>query len=110
MAKFKVLRRHDGDKEYFQGDERTAKPADVKHLVDLGILELVEDGDDVEEVDDEAARLEREKAGSAKADAEAKAEADKIAAAKRKADAAAAKAAPKASNKAEKALENKDAK
>lgn len=41
MAEFKVLRRHDGDKEYHEGDVRTAEAADVKHLVDLGVLQPV---------------------------------------------------------------------
>lgn len=40
MAEYKVLRRHDGDKEYHAGDTRTADPATVKHLVTLGVLEL----------------------------------------------------------------------
>lgn len=43
MAKFRVLRRHDGDKEYHEGDERILSKADAKHLVDLGVLEVVED-------------------------------------------------------------------
>lgn len=40
MAEYKVLRRHDGDKEYHEGDIREATPADVAHLVDLGVLRL----------------------------------------------------------------------
>lgn len=41
MPKYKVLRRHDGDKEYHDGDERTLTKADAKHLVDLGVLEEI---------------------------------------------------------------------
>jgi len=36
--KFKVLRRHFGDKDYHEGDERTAEPTAVKHLVAQGVL------------------------------------------------------------------------
>lgn len=39
MAEFKVLRRHDGDKEYHAGDTRTADAGTVAHLVKLGVLE-----------------------------------------------------------------------
>lgn len=46
MKAYKVLRRHDGDKEYHPGDERIAKPADVQHLIDLGVLALVEENAD----------------------------------------------------------------
>lgn len=41
MAKYKVLRRHDGEREYHEGDTRTAEPSDVKHLIDLGVLRLI---------------------------------------------------------------------
>lgn len=37
--KFKVLRQHYGDKQYFAGDEREANEADVAHLVEVGVLE-----------------------------------------------------------------------
>jgi len=36
--KFKVLREHYADKLYVEGDEREANEADVKHLVDGGVL------------------------------------------------------------------------
>lgn len=37
--KFKVIRQHMGDRLYMPGDEREAKEADVRHLVDAGVLE-----------------------------------------------------------------------
>jgi hypothetical protein len=50
MPKYKVLRRHDGDKEYHDGDERTLSKAEAKHLVDLGVLqEIGEDSDPSDE-------------------------------------------------------------
>lgn len=48
MLKFKVLRRHDGDKEYHEGDERVLSKADAKHLVELGVLEVLEEEDATE--------------------------------------------------------------
>lgn len=36
--KYEVLRDHDGDRFYREGDTREAVPAEVKHLVDLGVL------------------------------------------------------------------------
>ncbi|WP_244606499.1 hypothetical protein [Arsenicitalea aurantiaca] len=36
--KYEVLRRHIGDKQYEQGDEREAVAADVAHLVKAGVL------------------------------------------------------------------------
>lgn len=39
--KFKVLRRHFGDKDYYEGDERTAEPGAVKHLVAQGVLKPI---------------------------------------------------------------------
>lgn len=36
--KFDVLRQHYGDKQYWPGDERDASEADVKHLVESGVL------------------------------------------------------------------------
>jgi len=36
--KFRVIRQHLGDKFYQPGDERTADPAAVKHLVAQGVL------------------------------------------------------------------------
>lgn len=43
MQKFKVLRRHDGDREYHEGDIREARAADVAHLVP-GVLFPLGDG------------------------------------------------------------------
>jgi hypothetical protein len=42
MIKFKVLRRHLGDKAYEEGDEREANAGDVAHLVAAGVLEAPE--------------------------------------------------------------------
>jgi hypothetical protein len=36
---FNVLRRHEGDKLYEEGDSREAVEAEVAHLVGLGVLE-----------------------------------------------------------------------
>jgi len=36
--KYIVLREHHGDREYRNGDMREAAPADVLHLVALGVL------------------------------------------------------------------------
>lgn len=41
MAKFKVLRQHQGDKPYAEGDTRDADERDVAHLVANGVLEPV---------------------------------------------------------------------
>lgn len=41
MAKFKVLRQHQGDKPYAEGDTREADERDVAHLVANGVLEPV---------------------------------------------------------------------
>lgn len=38
MMKFKVLRRHLGDKLYEPGDEREATRGDVEHLIRQGVL------------------------------------------------------------------------
>lgn len=38
MTEYNVMREHYGDKYYQTGDKRTANPADVKHLVDKGVL------------------------------------------------------------------------
>ncbi|SHI90920.1 hypothetical protein [Wenxinia saemankumensis] len=40
MAKksFTVLRRHQGDRFYEEGDTREANPTDVAHLVESGVL------------------------------------------------------------------------
>ena len=38
MTEYDVKREHYGDKYYATGDKRTANPADVKHLVDKGVL------------------------------------------------------------------------
>lgn len=38
MTEYDVKREHYGDKYYQTGDKRTAKPTDVKHLVDNGVL------------------------------------------------------------------------
>jgi len=37
--KFKVLKQHYGDKQYFAGDEREANEAEVAHLVKAGVLQ-----------------------------------------------------------------------
>lgn len=37
MRTYRVTRRHTGEKDYEEGDERTANPADVAHLVESGI-------------------------------------------------------------------------
>ena len=39
---FNVLRRHEGDRLYEEGESREAVAADVAHLVDLGVLEKAE--------------------------------------------------------------------
>jgi hypothetical protein len=39
MMKFKVNRQHLGDRMYMPGDEREAAEAEVKHLIDAGVLE-----------------------------------------------------------------------
>jgi hypothetical protein len=36
---FNVLRRHEGDKLYEEGDTREAVPGEVTHLVNSGVLE-----------------------------------------------------------------------
>lgn len=38
MAMYDVKREHYGDKYYQTGEQREANPADVKHLVDKGVL------------------------------------------------------------------------
>lgn len=38
MTEYNVMREHYGDKYYQTGDKRTANAADVKHLVDKGVL------------------------------------------------------------------------
>lgn len=38
MTKYDVKREHYGDKYYQTGEQREANPADVKHLVDKGVL------------------------------------------------------------------------
>ena len=38
MTKFQVVRQHLGDKMYMPGDEREASEADVRHLIDNGVL------------------------------------------------------------------------
>ena len=38
MTEYDVKREHYGDKYYQAGDKRTANPADVKHLIDKGVL------------------------------------------------------------------------
>lgn len=38
MTQYNVLRPHTGDKFYAVGDTREAKPADVVHLVQNGVL------------------------------------------------------------------------
>jgi len=36
--KFHVMRQHTGDRRYVKGDTREAKEADVKHLIEAGVL------------------------------------------------------------------------
>ncbi|MBY3257070.1 hypothetical protein HFO09_23230 [Rhizobium laguerreae] len=38
---YSVLRSHEGDKFYKEGDERALSGADAKHLVDLGVLKFL---------------------------------------------------------------------
>jgi multidrug efflux pump subunit AcrA (membrane-fusion protein) len=38
VREYNVVRSHEGDKLYKEGDVRTSNEADVKHLVDLGVL------------------------------------------------------------------------
>lgn len=38
MKTYDVLRQHLGDKQYWAGETREANEADVKHLVDKGVL------------------------------------------------------------------------
>lgn len=38
MTMYDVKREHYGDKYYQTGEQRKANPADVKHLVDKGVL------------------------------------------------------------------------
>lgn len=38
MPKYKVLRRHQGDRFYEEGEVREARAGDVAHLVDRGVL------------------------------------------------------------------------
>lgn len=47
VKKYKVLRSHYGDKDYKEGDTRTADPNNVRHLVNSKIL--VEIADKIEE-------------------------------------------------------------
>lgn len=42
---YKVLRPHQGDKWYAQGDPREAKEADVAHLVKAGVLKPADQDD-----------------------------------------------------------------
>ncbi|WP_374832964.1 hypothetical protein [Paenochrobactrum pullorum] len=42
--KYEVLRRHQGDKFYEQGDEREASEVDVSHLVKSGVLKAKVEG------------------------------------------------------------------
>jgi hypothetical protein len=38
MEEYEVMRRHQGDKFYEEGDIREARPSDVAHLVANGVL------------------------------------------------------------------------
>ncbi|MBY5976724.1 hypothetical protein KUV39_08700 [Phaeobacter italicus] len=38
MEEYEVMRRHQGDKFYEEGETREAKPSDVSHLVARGVL------------------------------------------------------------------------
>lgn len=40
--KYRVKRRHLGERQYEPGDEREAQAADVRHLIEAGILIPVE--------------------------------------------------------------------
>ncbi len=41
MAKFKVMRQHQGDKPYAEGDTRDAEERDVAHLIANGVLQPI---------------------------------------------------------------------
>lgn len=41
MKTYEVLREHDGDRSYREGDRREAEPASVEHLVTLHVLREV---------------------------------------------------------------------
>jgi hypothetical protein len=43
MARYRVLRQHEGDRLYKPGDLREASPCDVAHLVASGVIEVVPD-------------------------------------------------------------------
>ncbi|AVO39605.1 hypothetical protein [Pukyongiella litopenaei] len=42
MIRFKVMRRHIGDRMYDEGDERVASETEVRHLVERGVLMKME--------------------------------------------------------------------
>lgn len=47
MQTYKVLRRHDGDKEYHEGDTRSLSKSEAAHLIELGVLEEAEGKEEV---------------------------------------------------------------
>lgn len=55
--KYKVQRRHLGDRLYEEGDEREASPSEVAHLVDRGILKATREKHEAEAKDAGAAPL-----------------------------------------------------
>lgn len=48
LTTYKVLRSHEGDKFYSDGDTRELSAADAKHLVDLGVLKEIAEGEKME--------------------------------------------------------------
>jgi hypothetical protein len=52
---YDVLVQHEGDRHYARGDTREALPADVKHLVDAGVLvERTDEPDEGDDADDDS--------------------------------------------------------
>lgn len=43
MATYRVLRQHEGDRLYLEGETREVDAAEVAHLERLGVLEKMED-------------------------------------------------------------------
>jgi hypothetical protein len=50
MVTYKVLRSHEGDRFYKDGETRELSTADAKHLVDLGVLEEAVSGSEKAEM------------------------------------------------------------
>lgn len=40
--RYKVMREHEGDKPYVEGDVREINEIDAKHLVDMGVLQTID--------------------------------------------------------------------